>query len=811
MPRQEAGGWRALGLTLSAGRPVQFLTTPIDQITPIEKQAADVVLETWIYKVQDKIFDAVVTDRTVLDAGEIGYEGKNALFVIPGDQPEALGLDFWRSFLDPDVMEVITPDDGEAAAPHSACSLSICTMGSGADAKNTTRYFPPQCEATYDAAAGRSSSCKELIAMNDHWGGVGAIPGMVKNLKLNMTVSYVGYSKGVELIQDRVDRKMPALVYGWYPDAFYNKLLKDGTAKLLMLPFHNETEWAFMTKSDTWHTSQSAQYALENVASDWKADILRKFMRPGLGRYLRTFFSSVQLTNSEIADLILEEGKDADGNDDMTVAVCNWLAKEKAIWNKWLPETPCGMNQYRAANKGACIPCPAGQGRSEFDIEEMRCLPCEQTKTCDQPPDVVVGGAKEDSRIALIAVCSVIGALLVIALATYVYITRFSWAAKAPIFISYKHNMKEQALQVKEGLEARGFKVWIDEQIAPGQDWRSEISEAIQSSIAVVFLLTDKSIESKYCREELFFAAAYNKPIFTLIYDAKAFNALSGALKNILQRIQGIDFTTGSVADNTDKLATYISAFRSAVMRNYVGGAGVKEVDSLASKGSDDIMVQVDKHMFIVAGPGEEAVAQALYEGLQKSCFKCSLLLAPLKELPANYAIDQRYTVNTAGGEEGVDRLLHDAIEMKRCAAVVLLESIEAMENPRCVDAIFAAYEENKPIVRVSLRPLTKAKLSKYGSMAMMLNESHVVKGDVVGDTERSVRLILLSLLSEHSDTFYPLEGIHTKKRPSLSQGGGVRGSRTSVFKSIGAKRDLSDINVIIEEDGSEDEAPPGV
>ena len=122
---------------------MQFLTTPIDQITPIEKQAADVVLETWIYKVQDKIFDAVVTDRTVLDAGEIGYEGKNALFVIPGDQPEALGLDFWRSFLDPDVMEVITPDDGEAAAPHSACSLSICTMGSGADAKSTTRYFPP--------------------------------------------------------------------------------------------------------------------------------------------------------------------------------------------------------------------------------------------------------------------------------------------------------------------------------------------------------------------------------------------------------------------------------------------------------------------------------------------------------------------------------------------------------------------------------------------------------------------------------------------------------------------------------------------
>ena len=78
-------------------------------------------------------------------------------------------------------------------------------------------------------------------------------------------------------------------------------------------------------------------------------------------------------------------------------------------------------------------------------------------------------------------------------------------------------------------------------------------------------------------------------------------------------------------------------------------------------------------------------------------------------------------------------------------------------------------------------------------------------------DTERSVRLILLSLLSEHSDTFYPLEGIHTKKRPSLSQGGGIRGSRTSVCKSIGAKRDLSDINVIIEEDGSEDEAPPAV
>ena len=66
--------------------------------------------------------------------------------------------------------------------------------------------------------------------------------------------------------------------------------------------------------------------------------------------------------------------------------------------------------------------------------------------------------------------------------------------------ISYKHADTMIAQEVAAALRDAGFDVWIDNKIRTGKDWRNEIAEAIQESMAIVFLVSKLSCESKCVR-----------------------------------------------------------------------------------------------------------------------------------------------------------------------------------------------------------------------------------------------------------------------------------------------------------------------
>jgi hypothetical protein len=68
------------------------------------------------------------------------------------------------------------------------------------------------------------------------------------------------------------------------------------------------------------------------------------------------------------------------------------------------------------------------------------------------------------------------------------------------VMISYSHANTPFALRMEEALVAAGFTVWIDTKITPGEDWRSNIAEAIELSFAVVVVLSPTSVTSKYCK-----------------------------------------------------------------------------------------------------------------------------------------------------------------------------------------------------------------------------------------------------------------------------------------------------------------------
>jgi len=111
--------------------------------------------------------------------------------------------------------------------------------------------------------------------------------------------------------------------------------------------------------------------------------------------------------------------------------------------------------------------------------------------------------------------------------------------AAKQVMISYKHADTAMAQAIAAKLRSSGFDIWIDNKIRTGKDWRNEIAEAIQESMAIVFLVSKLSCESKYCKEEVFFARSCGVPIVPVVLEWPG-DALKSGLKLILGQIQWI-------------------------------------------------------------------------------------------------------------------------------------------------------------------------------------------------------------------------------------------------------------------------------
>lgn len=65
------------------------------------------------------------------------------------------------------------------------------------------------------------------------------------------------------------------------------------------------------------------------------------------------------------------------------------------------------------------------------------------------------------------------------------------------VFISHSHETKALAKKVGEALNRAGLDVWNDEQeILPGDNWAEKIGQGLESSQAMVVLLTPEALNS---------------------------------------------------------------------------------------------------------------------------------------------------------------------------------------------------------------------------------------------------------------------------------------------------------------------------
>lgn len=109
------------------------------------------------------------------------------------------------------------------------------------------------------------------------------------------------------------------------------------------------------------------------------------------------------------------------------------------------------------------------------------------------------------------------------------------------LFISYSRMDKELAFEILEILKSWGLKVWIDKNgIFSSTNFKSMIEEALEKTIAVIFLSSENSNKSEYVKKEIGYAVKLNKPIIPIMIDQSPFGE---GLRLDLADVDQVDFS----------------------------------------------------------------------------------------------------------------------------------------------------------------------------------------------------------------------------------------------------------------------------
>ncbi|MBQ7321108.1 MAG: leucine-rich repeat protein [Clostridia bacterium] len=87
------------------------------------------------------------------------------------------------------------------------------------------------------------------------------------------------------------------------------------------------------------------------------------------------------------------------------------------------------------------------------------------------------------------------------------------------IFISYAHKDSARVLPILETLAAEGFRIWFDEGIEVGSEWPAFVAARVRGCARMIYFVTEASVDSKNCRNEVNLAYTKDKEILVAYLD----------------------------------------------------------------------------------------------------------------------------------------------------------------------------------------------------------------------------------------------------------------------------------------------------
>jgi hypothetical protein len=96
----------------------------------------------------------------------------------------------------------------------------------------------------------------------------------------------------------------------------------------------------------------------------------------------------------------------------------------------------------------------------------------------------------------------------------------FTPADSRYLFVSYARSDSDIVMRDLAILKASRVNYWCDREVTGGAPWREELARRIKDSAAVVCFMSLRSIESRYCTQEISFAIDEDKPLICVHLEA---------------------------------------------------------------------------------------------------------------------------------------------------------------------------------------------------------------------------------------------------------------------------------------------------
>lgn len=144
------------------------------------------------------------------------------------------------------------------------------------------------------------------------------------------------------------------------------------------------------------------------------------------------------------------------------------------------------------------------------------------------------------------------------------------------IFISYGREPEviDFVRKLKHDLEENGFTVWLDmADIASGSDWHGAIGTGLHHCKALIAVITNKYINSRYCSSELYTADGDRKKLYPVILEDVDFG-VSETARGVKYVISGINWTM--FRTGVDNYATSLDRLVQGLRGERSGPAGQK-------------------------------------------------------------------------------------------------------------------------------------------------------------------------------------------------------------------------------------------
>ncbi|MEE4300113.1 MAG: alpha/beta fold hydrolase [Pseudomonadales bacterium] len=87
------------------------------------------------------------------------------------------------------------------------------------------------------------------------------------------------------------------------------------------------------------------------------------------------------------------------------------------------------------------------------------------------------------------------------------------------VFVCYSHHDSDAVHADLARLRGIGLRIWYDEGISPGSEWSEELAQALEGAELVLFYATERSANSRHCRDEINFAHNHDKSILPIFLE----------------------------------------------------------------------------------------------------------------------------------------------------------------------------------------------------------------------------------------------------------------------------------------------------